>query len=163
MDAGPDHGADLLSRALYAIQAWSNNPRCTTSPLAGIVSASSASAPGSEPGTCLRAWLPQAAGRRGPCPIRSPGSIRSVTPSRPAIRAARRQVRVATRVRRRNSMRLAFGLFGNTGMRQAAERFALRIGQVHGASKPGTRRRYELVVGAANASRAGACFSRPPI
>src|SRR2546423_7845937 len=32
-----------------------------------------------------------------------------------------------------------------------------------GASYPGTRRRYEFVVGAANARIAGACFSRPPI
>src|SRR5215470_18645238 len=62
----------------------------------------------------------------------------------------------------RNSSRLAFGLFEYIGMRIEAERFRAEIARFTGASKPGTRRRYELVVGAANARMAGACFKRPP-
>ena len=32
-----------------------------------------------------------------------------------------------------------------------------------GASKPGTSRLYEFVVGAHNANKAGVCFKMPPI
>src|SRR5689334_8063249 len=62
----------------------------------------------------------------------------------------------------RNSSRLAFGLFEYIGMRIDAERLRAESARLTGASKPGTRRRYELVVGAAKASSAGACVRRPP-
>src|SRR5215467_5921045 len=62
----------------------------------------------------------------------------------------------------RNSRRLAFGLFEYIGMRIAAERLRAESARFTGASNPGTSRRYELVVGAANARIAGACASKPP-
>src|SRR5215510_4353128 len=62
----------------------------------------------------------------------------------------------------RNSSRLAFGLFEYIGMRIAAERLRADSARLTGASNPGTSRRYELVVGAANARMAGACLRRPP-
>src|SRR6476469_2732520 len=62
----------------------------------------------------------------------------------------------------RNSRRLAFGLFEYIGMRMAADRLRAESARLTGASNPGTRRRYELVVGAANARIVGACLSRPP-
>src|SRR5215510_10342722 len=62
----------------------------------------------------------------------------------------------------RNSSRLAFGLFEYIGIRIEAERLRADSARFTGASNPGTRRRYELVVGAANASSAGACLRRPP-
>src|ERR671924_1993425 len=62
----------------------------------------------------------------------------------------------------RNSSRLAFGLFEYIGIRMAAERLRADNARFTGASKPGTSRRYELVVGAAKASSAGACLNRPP-
>src|SRR6266850_1671379 len=62
----------------------------------------------------------------------------------------------------RNSSRLAFGLFEYIGIRMAAERLRADSARLTGASNPGTRRRYELVVGAAKARMAGACLSRPP-
>src|ERR1044071_5096888 len=62
----------------------------------------------------------------------------------------------------RNSSRFAFGLFEYIGIRIDAERLRAEIARLTGASKPGTRRRYEFVVGAANARMAGACFSNPP-
>src|ERR687887_1785084 len=62
----------------------------------------------------------------------------------------------------RNSSRFAFGLFEYIGMRIEADRLRAESARLTGASKPGTRRRYELVVGAANARMAGACLRRPP-
>src|SRR5438874_12838875 len=62
----------------------------------------------------------------------------------------------------RNSSRFAFGLFEYIGMRMDAERLRAETARLTGASKPGTSRRYEFVVGAANARIAGACFSNPP-
>src|SRR5918995_7376829 len=62
----------------------------------------------------------------------------------------------------RNSRRLAFGLLEYMGIRIAADRLRADSARLTGASNPGTRRRYELVVGAANARIAGACLSRPP-
>src|SRR6266508_4789858 len=62
----------------------------------------------------------------------------------------------------RNSSRFAFGLFEYIGMRMDAERLRADSARLTGASNPGTRRRYELVVGAAKARMAGACLSRPP-
>src|SRR5579864_2927792 len=63
----------------------------------------------------------------------------------------------------RNSTRFAFGLFEYIGMRIAAERLRREYAKLTGASYPGTKRLYEFVVGAANATSAGACFSNPPI
>src|SRR5688572_2066632 len=48
------------------------------------------------------------------------------------------------------------------GMRIDADRLRAERARLTGASKPGTSRRYELVVGAAKARIAGACFRRPP-
>src|SRR5215471_6287719 len=62
----------------------------------------------------------------------------------------------------RNSSRFAFGLFEYIGIRIDAERLRADRARLTGASNPGTRRRYELVVGAAKARSAGACFRRPP-
>src|SRR5215510_7299573 len=62
----------------------------------------------------------------------------------------------------RNSSRLALGLFEYIGIRIAAERLRAESARFTGASNPGTRRRYEFVVGAANARIEGACLSRPP-
>src|ERR1700758_3167110 len=46
-------------------------------------------------------------------------------------------------------------------MRMHALRFRDEYARFTGASKPGTSRRYEFVVGAQNASSAGACSRRP--
>src|SRR5438093_9958357 len=62
----------------------------------------------------------------------------------------------------RNSKRLAFGLFEYIGIRIDAERLRADSARLTGASNPGTRRRYEFVVGAAKARIAGACLRRPP-
>src|SRR5258706_824333 len=63
----------------------------------------------------------------------------------------------------RNSMRLAFGEAEYIGMRHAAERLRREYARFTGASKPGTRRLYELVVGAMIAASAGPCLVSPPI
>src|SRR5699024_9560141 len=63
----------------------------------------------------------------------------------------------------RNSRRLAFGLDPVTGIRIAAERLPCEYSILMGASKPFTRRLYELTVGLVNAKTAEACFSNPPI
>src|SRR5437868_7889919 len=63
---------------------------------------------------------------------------------------------------RRYSIRRAVGLGVWTGMRIAAERFRCEYARFTGASKPGTSRLYELVVGLVNAHNAAACLSRPP-
>ncbi len=62
----------------------------------------------------------------------------------------------------RNSMRLALGLCEYIGMRTAADRLRADMARLTGASKPGTSRRYELLVGAAKASTARACLRIPP-
>src|SRR5215472_15625239 len=49
------------------------------------------------------------------------------------------------------------------GMRQAAERLRREYARFTGASKPGTRRLYEFVVGAISADSAGPCLIKPPI
>src|ERR1017187_221624 len=94
----------------------------------------------------------------------SPGSILFFTPSRPAISiAAKARYGLQEGSGGRNSTRLALGLAEYIGMRQAALRLRREYARFTGASKPGTRRLYELVVGAANATMAGACFSNPPM
>src|SRR5512136_1504082 len=63
----------------------------------------------------------------------------------------------------RNSMRLAFGDAEYIGMRMEALRFLREYARFTGASKPGTSLLKLFVVGVANASSEGACFSRPPM
>src|SRR5260370_16620623 len=62
----------------------------------------------------------------------------------------------------RNSNRLAFGLFEYIGIRIDAERLRADSARLTGASNPGTSRRYEFVVCAANPSIAPPCFLTPP-
>src|SRR4051794_30381182 len=63
----------------------------------------------------------------------------------------------------RNSMRLVLGFSLYMGMRIAAERLRDEKTRFTGASSPGTRRLYELVVGLHNAHSARAFFRIPPI
>src|SRR4029077_16925370 len=94
----------------------------------------------------------------------SPGSILLATPSRPAISmAANAMYGLAAGSGGRNSTRFAFGLAEYIGMRQAAERLRREYARLTGASKPGTKRLYELVVGAMIAASAGPCLISPPI
>src|SRR5450759_262673 len=96
--------------------------------------------------------------------IGSGGTILCLMPSRPAIRQAENaRYGFAAGSGERNSTRFVFGSVEYIGMRTHAERFRFEYTRLIGASYPGTRRRYELVVGAQIASRAGACFSRPPM
>src|SRR5690349_13680001 len=93
----------------------------------------------------------------------APGSILFWMPSTMAISMAD-QARYPFELGsgQRNSSRLAFGLFEYIGIRIDADRLRAEIARLTGASNPGTSRRYELVVGAANARMAGACFRSPP-
>src|SRR6266702_4431534 len=94
----------------------------------------------------------------------SPGSVLFSIPSRPAISiAAKARYALADGSGQRNSTRLAFGESEYIGMRAAAERLRCDIARLTGASYPGTRRLYELVVGAQKAISAGACCSKPPM
>src|SRR5579864_4495114 len=63
----------------------------------------------------------------------------------------------------RNSTRLALGDAEYIGIRQAAERLRREYARFTGASKPGTRRLYEFVVGAMMAESARPCLSNPPM
>src|ERR671934_1949837 len=93
----------------------------------------------------------------------SPGSILLTIPSMPAISIAlKARYGLADGSGGRNSRRLAFSEREYSGMRTHAERLRCEYTRFTGASYPGTSRRYEFVVGAANARIAGACFSRPP-
>src|SRR5581483_12254322 len=94
----------------------------------------------------------------------SPGSALVNTPSKPAISiAANARYGFADGSGGRNSTRLAFGDAEYIGMRQAAERLRREYARLTGASKPGTRRLYEFVVGAMIAASAGPCLINPPI
>src|SRR2546421_11910501 len=78
----------------------------------------------------------------------SPGSIRFSIPSRPAISIAEKaRYGLHEGSGERNSIRFAFGLGEYMGMRIAAERLRELYARFTGASKPGTSRLYELVVG----------------
>src|ERR1043166_1814618 len=92
----------------------------------------------------------------------SPGfSFRSM-PSSPAIsRAANARYPLLEGSGKRTSIRLAFGLGEYIGIRTAAERFLAEYAKFTGASNPGTRRRYELAVGATIAHRAEAWARMP--
>src|SRR5512142_1135811 len=63
----------------------------------------------------------------------------------------------------RNSTRLALGDAEYIGIRHAAERLRREYARLTGASKPGTSRLYELVVGAMIAESAGPCLISPPM
>src|SRR5215471_9368768 len=93
-----------------------------------------------------------------------PGSILFSTPSRPAIIiAAKAMYGLQLGSGGRNSTRLALGEAEYIGMRQAAERLRREYARLTGASKPGTRRLYEFVVGAMIAESAGPCLISPPM
>src|SRR5216684_6637747 len=92
----------------------------------------------------------------------SPGFSLFATPSRPAISmAANARYGLADGSGGRNSTRFALGLAEYIGMRQAALRLRREYARFTGASKPGTRRLYELVVGAMMADSAGPCLMSP--
>src|SRR4029077_19233632 len=94
----------------------------------------------------------------------SPGSILLSTPSSPAITiAANARYGLDDGSGGRNSTRLALGEAEYIGIRQAAERLRREYARFTGASNPGTRRLYELVVGAMIAASAGPCLISPPI
>src|SRR5207253_8754944 len=94
----------------------------------------------------------------------SHGSTRFSMPSSPAISMAEKaRYGLQDGSGERNSMRFALGLGEYMGMRIAAERLRELYARFTGASKPGTRRLYELVVGAMIADRAGPCLISPPI
>src|ERR1041384_8497211 len=93
-----------------------------------------------------------------------PGSILFMTPSSPAIIiAANAMYGLQLGSGGRNSTRFALGDAEYIGIRHAAERFRREYARFTGASKPGTRRLYELVVGAMIAAKAGPCLISPPI
>src|SRR5215475_16160483 len=94
----------------------------------------------------------------------SPGSILFITPSKPAISiAAKARYGLELGSGGRNSTRFAFGDAEYIGIRHAAERLRREYARLTGASKPGTRRLYEFVVGAMIAASAGPCLINPPI
>src|ERR1041385_8073711 len=93
-----------------------------------------------------------------------PGSILFSTPSSPAISmAANAMYGLQLGSGGRNSTRLAFGEAEYIGIRQDAERLRREYARFTGASKPGTSRLYELVVGAMIADNAGPCLISPPM
>src|ERR1051326_1039911 len=93
-----------------------------------------------------------------------PGSTLFSIPSRPAIIIAANAIYgLQLGSGGRNSTRLAFGEAEYIGMRHAAERFRREYARFTGASKPGTSRLYELVVGAMIAASAGPCLISPPM
>src|SRR5712692_3248808 len=94
----------------------------------------------------------------------SPGSTRFSIPSSPAISiAANARYGLHDGSGERNSSRFAFGDGEYIGMRTAAERFRDEYARFTGASKPGTSRLYEFVVGLQRAASARACFKMPPM
>src|SRR5947209_14026835 len=94
----------------------------------------------------------------------SPGSSSRLIPSSPAIiKAEKARYGLAVGSGERNSTRFVFGASWYIGTRTQAERFRAEYTRLTGASYPGTNRRYEFVVGAQNASSAGAWVSRPPM
>src|SRR5579864_4140392 len=91
-----------------------------------------------------------------------PGSSRRWMPSSPAIiiaEKARYGLQVGSG--KRTSIRFALGDGEYIGIRTAAERLRLEYARLIGASKPGTSRRYELVVGLVRAASVGAWWMMP--
>src|SRR5580704_9292796 len=94
----------------------------------------------------------------------SPGSIRFWIPSIPAISiAVKPRYGLQLGSGKRTSTRRVFGFGPVIGMRQDAERFRLEYARFTGASKPGTSRRYEFVVGLVKAAIDFACLMMPPM
>src|SRR5262249_16501008 len=122
-----------------------------------------ASTSGSEPGTCWTEAYSSGGRSYRSLSIGSGGSILFFTPSRPAISIAEKaRYGLLDGSGTRNSMRLALAFVPVTGMGVQAERLRCEYTRLTGASKPGTRRRYEFTVGLVNASSDGAWCSRPP-
>src|SRR6202008_5181636 len=93
-----------------------------------------------------------------------PGSSLFSIPSSPAIIiAANARYGLQLGSGGRNSTRFALGDAEYIGMRHAAERLRREYARFTGASKPGTRLLYELVVGAMMADSAGPCLMSPPM
>src|SRR4029079_6982818 len=93
----------------------------------------------------------------------SPGWILVWMPTRPAlIIAANAKYGFDEESGKRTSMRRALG-FDTQGMRIEAERLRAEYASITGASKPGTRRLYELVPGFVKALIAFACLMMPPM
>src|SRR5215468_2158309 len=93
-----------------------------------------------------------------------PGSVLFSIPSSPAIfMAANARYGLQLGSGGRNSTRFALGDAEYIGIRQAAERLRREYDRFTGASKPGTRRLYEFVVGAMIADSAGPCLINPPM
>src|SRR5437879_3973452 len=94
----------------------------------------------------------------------SPGLTRFSIPSSPAISMAEKaRYGLQEGSGERNSMRFALGLGEYIGMRMAADRLRELYARLTGASKPGTKRLYELVVGLQIAASARACLRTPPM
>src|SRR6267143_2149520 len=94
----------------------------------------------------------------------SPGSTRFSIPSSPAISMAEKaRYGLQEGSGERNSMRFALGLGEYIGMRMAADRLRELYARLTGASKPGTSRLYEFVVGLQIAASARACLRTPPM
>src|SRR5713101_1931011 len=91
-----------------------------------------------------------------------PGSSRRWIPSIPAISIAE-NARYGLQVGsgNRTSIRLALGDGEYIGIRTDAERLRDEYARLIGASKAGTRRRYELVVGEVMAASVGAWWIMP--
>src|ERR1700689_4286631 len=94
----------------------------------------------------------------------SPGLALLWIPSRPAISIAE-NARYGLQLGsgKRTSIRRVLGLGPVIGMRTLAERFRLEYARLTGASKPGTRLRYEFVVGLVRAAIDLACLMMPPM
>src|SRR5215208_6540119 len=93
-----------------------------------------------------------------------PGWILFSMPSRPAISiAADAREPYEDGSGDRNSRRFAFGEGEYIGMRIDAERLRAEYARLIGASKPGTSRLYEFVVGQQSAASAGPCLRMPPM
>src|SRR5579871_3280554 len=96
--------------------------------------------------------------------IGSPGLILFCTPSRPAMSIAlKARYGLQLGSGKRTSMRRVFGFGPVIGMRTLAERLRLEYARLTGASNPGTRRRYEFVVGFVSAAMDLACLMIPPM
>src|ERR1700730_3088481 len=94
----------------------------------------------------------------------SPGLILFWIPSIPAISIAlKARYGLQLGSGKRTSTRRVLGFGPVIGILSAAERLRLEYARLMGASKPGTRRRYELVVGLVSAAMDFACLMTPPI
>src|SRR5271167_3184758 len=96
--------------------------------------------------------------------IGSPGLILFCTPSSPAMSIAEKaRYGLQLGSGKRTSIRRVFGFGPVIGIRTLAERLRLEYARLTGASKPGTSRRYEFVVGLVSAAIDFACLMMPPM